>query len=107
MIIIFFPNIKFINFAWYESKSVQFGQSAQLGGGLIAGVEIHVCLNLGKGCWRVKNKKFATFLAMKISPLSQLGGEIWGFPFLTSKMCCSSRISPPNWAKKLKLGTYI
>ena len=49
---IFFPNIKFIYSVWYQSKSLQLGQSAQSGNGLDIyewgwnWVKIQLCLNL-------------------------------------------------------------
>ena len=73
----------------------------------------------GRGCWGVKKHKNCPFFNQSIQnqklynisknkpPKSIRRGDM-GFPLsLTSKKCCSSRISPPNRARKLKLGMYI
>ena len=125
LFLFFHPNIKFIYSTWYWPKSVQFGQSAQFSSGLDlyewgrAGVKIHLCPNLEEGVLKGQKQKIYLFFNQSIKnqklynisenkpPKSITRGDMGLPPFLTSKKCCSSTISPPNWARKLKLGMYI
>ena len=74
---------------------------------------------LGKGVLRGQKRKICPFLSQstenqklynisKNQPTKSIRGGDMGFsPFLTLKKFCSSPISPPNQARKLKLGMYI
>ena len=67
-----FSNISIIYYAWYWTKLLQFGQSAQYGGGLNiykwewTWVKIQLCANLGKGVLRSQKRKICLFLSQSI-----------------------------------------
>ena len=60
-------NIKIIYSTWYRPKSLQFGQSAQFGGGLgiyewgWTWVKIQFCPNFGEGVLRAQKRKIFPF----------------------------------------------
>ena len=75
--------------------------------------------NLGEGVLRGQNHKTCPFPSQsienkKLYNISKSQPPKWIrkedmkiSPFLTSKNCCSSLISPPNWARKLKFDKYL